>query len=283
MKAPTRAVIVEDIDSWAFNLKRVVRRAGASEVETCKNLDELHAELRRARFDIAIIDIGLDPNDNADASGVQALEMIRATDGASTRCVLVTGWQGGDRMSMQADLAARFRVEWAFMKEKFDPDTATEKLSELLDGAPQRRISGRTPMANLAAAAEPMQFEASVLRTLAPTGGAVTLYALAETLLEPVVPLVAADPTAPLRALDERPDGVPSLIGQYWSRARSAAVAVEFTTPPAELADHDALKLALTQAFTLPALPELLFEANRRNLLGRIWEFPGVGREFFPD
>lgn len=36
------------------------------------------------------------------------LEAIREIDGGRTRCVLVTGWEGGDRMNLQADTQQEF-------------------------------------------------------------------------------------------------------------------------------------------------------------------------------
>ena len=62
MISPTRALIVEDHDHWVDLLSKAARRAGASEVVSCKNLAEVHDALRKTRFDVALLDIGLDPD-----------------------------------------------------------------------------------------------------------------------------------------------------------------------------------------------------------------------------
>ena len=49
MKAPTRALIVEDHDTWVSILDRAARRAGASEVVACEDLPAVKEALRRAR------------------------------------------------------------------------------------------------------------------------------------------------------------------------------------------------------------------------------------------
>jgi hypothetical protein len=58
---------------------------------------------RSARFDVAILEVGLDPNDDLSSDGIQALQAIRDADGGK-RCVLVPGWQGGDPMDLEAKI-----------------------------------------------------------------------------------------------------------------------------------------------------------------------------------
>ena len=77
MRAPTRALIVEDIETWIYTLDRAARRAGASEIVACESLDAAREALRSARFDVAILDIGLDPGDDLNSDGIKVLEAIR--------------------------------------------------------------------------------------------------------------------------------------------------------------------------------------------------------------
>jgi CheY-like chemotaxis protein len=139
VKAPTRALIVEDIETWVYTLDRAARRAGASEVVVCENLQAVKDALRKARFDVAILDVGLDPDDDLNSDGIKALEAIREKDGGSTRCVMITGWQGGDVLDLQADAQHRLGMDWAYMKDKYEAHTVIVKLSELLEQAPERR------------------------------------------------------------------------------------------------------------------------------------------------
>jgi CheY-like chemotaxis protein len=277
VKAPTRALIVEDIDTWAYTLGRAARRAGASEVVVCTNLDAVKEALRRARFDVAILDVGLDPDDDLNADGVNALEAIRAVDGGSTRCVLVTGWQGGDLLDLHADAQQRFGVDWAYMKTKYEAHAVITKLGELLEQAPERRLSQGTPMANLSADVAPIDFEGQLIGGLSPSGGVKTIYALASRLLTSAIPLVAMRPETPM---EKGPGGV--WTGLYWSRALSTAVAVGLGPASGWEEDESSLSPDLVRLLPDSAAPDLIESLRERNVRGRLWEFPGLDRDEFP-
>jgi hypothetical protein len=236
----------------------------------------VHEALRLARFDVAILDIGLDRDDDLNSDGIGALEAIREMDGGGTRCILVTGWQGGDRMDLQARAQQAYGVDWAFMKERYEARAVIAKLGELLGQATERRISQTTPMANLGASMEPFLFQDHLLRGLSPKGGMQTLYSLVSRLINPVVPLVAMHPAAPMV---QGPDGV--TVGVYWSRALSSAVAVGLA--PAAAWDDDETVIPATLRRQVPegVLPDLLESAPERNVLGRLWELPGLDRNSF--
>ena len=276
MRAPTRALIVEDIGTWVYTFNRAARRAGASEVVACESLRAAREALRTARFDVAILDIGLDPDDDQNSDGIRVLEAIRQTDGDSTRCILVTGWQGGDRMDLQSYAQQKFGVDWAFMKEKYDARSVIAKLTELLEGAAARRLSQSTPMANLGASMEPFLFEGQLLEALSPSGGVQPLYSLASRLLSSVIPLLAEKPARPM---EKGPDGV--CVGVYWSRSLSAAVAVGLA--PADCWPEDAAAVPASLSHLLPAgvTPDLLEDVRVRDVGGRLWELPGLDRSSF--
>lgn len=277
MKAPTRALIVEDIDTWVYTLDRAARRAGASEVVVCNNLQMVKDVLRSARFDVAILDVGLDPDDDLNADGVKALEAIRQVDSGGTRCILVTGWQGGDRMELQADAQQRFGVDWAYMKEKYEAHAVIAKLSELLEQAPARRLSEMTPMQNLTADLQPWQFESLLIDGLSPNGGINTLYSLASRLLSPVIPLVAMHPERPM---DKGPDGM--WVGLYWSRSLATAVAVGLAPAAGWPGDEAGVPTDLHRLLTADVVPDLIDSARERNVQARLWELPGLDRNKFP-
>ena len=276
MKAPTRALIVEDIGTWVYTFNRAARRAGASEVIACASLTEATEALRSARFDVAILDIGLDPDDDQNSDGIKVLEAIRQSDGDSTRCVLVTGWQGGDRMDLQSFAQQKFGVDWAFMKEKYDARSVIAKLTELLEGSTARRLSLATPMANLGSNVKPFPFEAELLDALDPKGGVQTLYSLASRLLSSVIPLLAENPARPM---EKGPDGV--YVGVYWSRTLSAAVGVGLA--PADRWPEDAAVVPASLSDLLPTgvTPDLLEDVRVRDIGGRLWELPGLDRSSF--
>jgi CheY-like chemotaxis protein len=267
-------LVVEDIDSWVYTLKRAARRAGASDVVACTNLGEVEEALQRARFDAAIVDIGLDPADDLDAEGVRAIEMIREADGPSTRCVMVTGWQG-DRLNLLADLQQRLGVEWAFMKEKYDSHAVIEKITELLE-QPARTMGPESSMENLSGGGDVWHFEAQLLSTLKPTDGVRTLYDLIAKLLDQTIPLIAETPEEPLHRLDQG-----SLVGFYWSRRLATAVAVDLSTASGKDDFHE-LRPAVKAHFGLGNAFDLLSAVRMRNISGRLWELLDVERERFP-
>jgi CheY-like chemotaxis protein len=275
MKAPTRALIVEDIEEWVYTLERAARRAGASEIITCKNVPMVRDALRYARFDVAILDIGLDPDDDLNADGITVLEAIREIDGGSTRCILVTGWQG-DRMDLQAKAQQEHGVDWAYMKERWEAPTVIAKLTELLEQAPVQRLAQTTPMANLSAGMEPWRFEGQLTGALSPNGGMPTLYTLVSRLLSSAIPLVARNPAAPMELSD---DGI--WLGLYWSRALATGVAVGLAQANAWQGDN-AIPTGLTRMLPDGVVPDLIERIRDRNIQGRLWELPGLSRDIFP-
>jgi CheY-like chemotaxis protein len=277
VKAPTRALVVEDIDAWVYTLDRAARRAGASEVIVSKNLQMVRDALRSARFDVAILDVGLDPDDDLNSDGVKALEVIREIDGGGTRCVLITGWQGGDRMDLQADAQQKFGVDWAFMKETYEAHRVIAKLTELLEQAPERRLSHRTPMANLCASVEPFHFEDGLLNTLKLVGGVQTLYSLVSRLLSSAIPLVAMHPAKPM---EQGHDG--AWFGIYWSRALATATAVGLASASGWPGDESSVPSDLARLLPSDVVPDLIESIRERNVQGRLWELPGLDRDRFP-
>lgn len=277
MKAPTRALIVEDIDTWAYTLGRAARRAGASEVVVCPDLEAVKEALRKARFDIAILDVGLDPDDDLNANGVNALEAIRAIDGQSTRCVLVTGWQGGDLLHLHADAQQRFSVDWAYMKAKYEAHAVITKLGELLETAPERRLGQATPIVNLCGGMEAWQFEGQLFSALAPSGGVRTLYSLVSRLVSSAIPMVAMYPETPMEK------GAGGLwAGLYWSRALATAVAVGMAPATGWPDDESSVPNDVVHLLPDGVVPDLIESVGERNVLGRLWELPGFDRDDFP-
>lgn len=267
---------MEDVESWVSILSRAVRRAGISEIVTCENLQAARDALRKARFDVAILDIGLDEADDLNKDGVKVLEAIREVDTASTRCVLVTGWQGGDRLALASDAQDKFGVDFAFMKEKYDAHALIEKLAELLEQAAASRLD-KTPMENLGASTEPFVFETDLLRALAPHGGVQTIYTLVSRLLSGAIPIVAQYPGRPLEIW---PGEVS--VGLYWSRALSTAVAVGLGPAAAWSDDRSVVPARLRELLPDDVVPELIDRTRERNIQGRLYELPGIDRDKFP-
>jgi len=277
VRAPTRALVVEDVESWISILDRAARRAGVSEVVSCESLQAAKDALRKARFDVAILDIGLDPADDLNADGIRVLEAVREVDSGSTRCVLVTGWQGGDRLALQSEAQEKYGVDWAFMKEKYDAHALISKITELLEQAAASRLD-KTPMENLGAGMEPFVFEHRLLEALSPRDGLQTVYRLVSRLLGAATPIVAKHPGRPM---ETGPDDM--TIGLYWSRALSSAVAVGLAPAAAWPDDMSVIPESLDRLLPGGVEPELIDSTRERNIQGRLWELPGIDRDDFPE
>lgn len=275
MRTPTRGLIVEKDENWVGIFSRAAQRSGISELVVCSNLQMVKEALRHARFDIAILEVCLDTEDDLNSDGVNALEEIRKSDGASTRCVLVTG-STGDLMERQADMQQKFGIDGAYMKEWYDKYKLINKLSELLgqDVEPLHWTSG---MASLSASTTALVFESQLLGTLSPSGGISTLYNLTSRLLSAVIPLIAMHPFIPL---EKAPGDV--WIGLYWSRALATAVAVglgpgiPWPNSKGDVPDY------LQRMLPAGTVPELIESVRERNIQGKLWEIPGLARESFP-
>jgi len=276
VRAPTRALVVEDVESWIEILCRAARRAGVSEVVPCESLQGARDALRKARFDVAVLDIGLDPADDLNADGIRVLEAIREVDSGSTRCVLVTGWQGGDRLALQSAAQEKYGVDWAFMKEKYDAHALIAKLADLLEQAAASRLD-KTPMANLGADMEPFLFQDQLLEALSPQSGVQTVYTLVSRLLAAAIPIIAKHTHRPM---ESGPGDI--TVGLYWSRALSAAVAVGLAPAPAWPDDESVLPESLRRLLPRGVKPELIDSTRERNIQGRLWELPGIDRDEFP-
>jgi CheY-like chemotaxis protein len=275
--APTRALVVEDIDTWVYTLTRAARNAGASEVIQCSSLRAVRDKLRSYRFDIAILDIGLDPDNDLNADGVQVHKAIREADGDSTRCVLVTGWLGGDRMALQYEAQLDHGVDFAFMKEKYDAPVIVAKLTNLLAKSTERRLAQGTAMASLCAKVDPpFRFEYWLLTALSPAGGIQSVYKLVTRLLNSVTPAVASRPEMPL---EKGPDGI--CAGLYWSRALGCAIGVGLAPATAWAGVDDAVPAVLARMLPREVVPARIANVHERNIAGHVWEMPGIYRDEF--
>ena len=81
--------------------------------------------------------MGLDPDDDLNADGVKALEVIRATDGTGTRCVLVDRRARRCQLALQSEAQQDLGVDWAYMKEKYEARSIIAKLTELRERLPR--------------------------------------------------------------------------------------------------------------------------------------------------
>jgi len=133
-----------------------------------------------------------------------------------------------------------------------------------------------TPMENLCAGMEAWRFEGEMVGALSPKDGMKTLYSVVSRLLSNAIPLTARDPAMPM---EKGPGGV--LVGVYWSRALSTAVAVALA-PASGWQDDNTTPPDLRHLMPGTVVPELIDSARERNVEGWLFELPQLSIEQFP-
>lgn len=179
-------------------------------------------------------------------------------------------------MDLQARAQQNYGVDWAYMKQKYEAHAVIAKLTELLERAAERRLSITTPMANLGADMDAHRFENQLLTAISPNSGISTLYAAVSRLISSAIPLVARQPDRPMT---ESAEGV--WVGVYWSRALASAVAVGLASTNIVQNDDNEAPVALDAFVPAGVTPDLIERVRERNVLGWVWELPGLDRSEF--
>ena len=123
---------------------------------------------------------------------------------------------------------------------------------------------------------DPSRFESQLHEAISPAGGVSTLYTAVSRLASSAIPLVAMDPYSPMKA---GPDGVS--VGVYWSRSLATAVAIGLAAADSRLPGGKDPALHLEPILSTDTAPDLIEHVKERNVLGWLWELPGVARDMF--
>jgi hypothetical protein len=96
-------------------------------------------------------------------------------------------------------------------------------------------------------------------------------------LLSTSIPIIARQPAMPL---ENGPDG--ACAGVYWSRALATAVGVDLAPATTRTDDEATVPAGLARQLPPDVTPDLIEKVRERNVVGRLWELPGLDRNAFP-
>jgi DNA-binding NtrC family response regulator len=85
-----RILISEDTDLWQGIFTRLLTEAGY-EVRSAKSRVQTHSELERYLFDVVLVDICLDEEDESNTDGVENLKEVQSL-GNGTQAIVLTGY-----------------------------------------------------------------------------------------------------------------------------------------------------------------------------------------------
>lgn len=220
-------LLVEDERSWAEVYERAARRSGLDAVRTADSYAAAAAAIDSMRFAVALVDIGLDVDDDRNIDGLRVMEKIRAS-GDRTSVVVITGRSGGDVLPIVRDAIKKFNAYDTIAKSTLVPS----ELRTLIEGGLREYELGagedRTTLSKaLCGDMDQLLWDDMLLGKAVTHGGVTELYKLIDSLFAPLVPLVPTE-TGGVRLTDGN-----LACGTFWSRGIGSGVIACFGPPNA--------------------------------------------------
>lgn len=223
MRSGENVLIVEDDEEWSDAYVRAVDDLDEHHtVSIATNLASAERLIETTRFAVAIVDVGLDINDDRNIDGLRVMERLHAT-ADKTSIVVVTGRSGQDVLPITRDAI----IEYGAYDTVAKGSVALEDITKLLDGGlkAHRKVAAAGRIAAheaLRGNAEAMNWDHRLMQATNFKGTASGFYGFLDQLFGEYLPVVAGHPVG-------LPDaGLPAdlVCGDYWSRSIASAVAV---------------------------------------------------------
>jgi hypothetical protein len=263
-------LIVEDEADWRANYQRVAKRLGITEMQVAEDLAGAEAILRNRTFAVAIVDVGLDVDDDSNTDGLKVMALIRAL-GDATNILVVTGRHGHDVVQITRDALRTYKAYDTIGKVPIEPNELQRLVAGALKDYKDNEANGQPAVHDvLRGDDDPQVWDHRMISGLR-VKGAASLYSFLTGLFGRFLPVVAR-PGSPSVRLD-----VENAVahGGYWSRGVGQAVVVAFG-PKGDFASHCGPALANYE------LGELLHSATAGDLEGAVYALPSEGRDTFP-
>jgi ActR/RegA family two-component response regulator len=263
-------LIVEDEADWRAIYQRVARRLGIKEIQVAEDLASAETILRSRAFAVAVVDVGLNVEDDSNTDGLKVMALIRSL-GDATSILVVTGRSGPDAVPITRDVLRKYQAFDAIGKVPVEPNDLQRLVAEALKAYKERETNEYPAVHDvLRGNVDPQLWDHRMIGGLQVKGAAL-LYSFLARLFARFLPVVARPDAASVQLDVEN-----SLAyGTYWSRAVGQAVVVAF--------GHN----SHFSTHSLPALEgyqlgELLHSATVGQLAGAVYALPSEARDSFP-
>jgi ActR/RegA family two-component response regulator len=217
-------LIADGTTEWCDIYERAAAKVGFNKVKVANNLSDAVALIDEVQFSVALLEIGLDIDDDRDLAGLLVMEKIRAA-GDETNIVIVTGWRGRDVLPIVRDAIKKYQAYDVLSKATIFP----KDLVDIMDSG-QRDFETAKAAAPTAAhlvlsANMPLEtWNARILTVADVTGGVKGLHDFVDQLLAPFLP-IAASRNEETEILDSSTNVI---FGRCWSRPIGRAIAYYF-------------------------------------------------------
>jgi ActR/RegA family two-component response regulator len=204
-------LIVEDDEGWSDFYKRIVERQGKSTVRVA-TLADAETALASMTFAVALVDIGLDERDEANADGLLVMERIKEI-GDPTSIIMITG---KGTVQITRDALKKYNSLDAFDKSEVNPSDVVRLVEEGIkaynEGFASKQLKVRDEFRGDLGA---IHWDDKILRGTDIHGGIPELYKFLEDLFLSYLPVVRRRKSEHVRV---DPDSSIA-YGEYWSRA----------------------------------------------------------------
>lgn len=217
MKSQANFLVVDDERSWRDFYEAEIRQMNVGPVWSAGDLAEAGKAIESVRFAVALVDIGLEEDDDRNVDGLRVMQLIRGA-GDPTSIIVVTGRSGRDVLSIVRDSIKEYDALDAVAKKTLAPSHLRHLLESGIRAYQDATSDERRLLYDsLRGEAEQVIWDDAIMRATGIHGGAKAYYSLLESLFRPFVPLVSRQSDGV-----QVHDGV--AYGTFWSRGTGHAV-----------------------------------------------------------
>jgi ActR/RegA family two-component response regulator len=127
MERPIRVLISEDNDTWQLIFQRILGNLNY-EYRLANNLDETKSQLNQCYFNLVLIDICLDPNDEGNTDGLKTMQMINEI-AEGTQAIVLTAY---GTVPITTTAFRDFSIFNFLEKQLFEEDYFTNTIKEAI-------------------------------------------------------------------------------------------------------------------------------------------------------
>jgi CheY-like chemotaxis protein len=211
MKTDRNVLVVDDEQRWHGFYGEQVEPLGVGQICAVKNLADATRAIDSMRFAVAIVDVGLEEDNDRNIDGLQVMKRIRKA-GDQTSIILVTGRSGPDVLPIVRDALKKYNALDTIAKRSREVDHLGALVESGIQAYEKATSNERDALYDsLHGDVSGYIWDDEIMRGTNIDGGAAGLYAMVEGLFGSFVPLIP-----------ETPKGVQVRLGvacgAFWSR-----------------------------------------------------------------